>query len=219
MSKIKLVWITPDIEQVIIYQARASNPENQKNKNIVNLIKSCIKNNHWSVFEMGSMSVEINTTRDISKQIIRHRSFSFQEFSQRYADVNLIQKDIPIEELIREARTQDPKNRQNSIKSDDYDLNYWWKLAQQRQIQNSIELYNHALKMGIAKELARVLLPEGLTTTRLYMAGNIRNWIHYVSVRAGNGTQKEHMDIANEIKNLMYEQMPNISEAAFGNRE
>lgn len=205
--KVKLIHITPDVENVISYCARVSNPKNQSNYNTASkLLKYCIKHKHWSIFEMGSMCIEIETSRAIAAQILRHRSFSFQEWSQRYSDSSTLGF-----ELYR-ARRQDAKNRQNSID----DLNPLvagsFELAQQFLYNTSKVLYKGFLKMGVAKESARFLLPLN-TSTRFYMHGNIRSWLHFIELRTGNGTQKEHMEIAEECKKIFIKEMPNISEA------
>jgi thymidylate synthase (FAD) len=183
------------INDLVAYCARVSNPSNQTNTETADkLIKYLIKHKHWSPLEMVSMTLEIETTRDIARQILRHRSFSFQEFSQRYADPT---KDLDF--VTREARLQDPKNRQNSISEgvDPY-IQYGWETVQNNMIKTAKEAYNWAIQNGIAKEQARAVLPEGLTVSRMYMSGTLRSWIHYIQLRAANGTQKEHMDIAVE---------------------
>ena len=181
-----------DCKDLIAYAARVSNPDNQMNKESAQkLLGYLIKHKHWSPFEMASACIEINTTRDIARQILRHRSFSFQEFSQRYAN--------PIEELqfvTREARMQDNKNRQNSIEVDDEDLQLHWEREQRRVIWMCKQVYQQAIKKGIAKEVARAVLPEGLTQSRLYMNGTIRSWIHFIELRSANGTQKECQEVA-----------------------
>jgi thymidylate synthase (FAD) len=182
-----------DIQELIAYCARVSNPSNQTNEETSERLLSYLaKHQHWSPFEMVSACIEIETTRDIARQILRHRSFSFQEFSQRYAD--------PTEDLgfvTRDARLQDTKNRQNSIELDsESELHHDWTSKQQEVIDKSIETYNWAIKQGIAKEQARAVLPEGLITSRMYMNGTIRSWIHFIELRSGNGTQKECQDIA-----------------------
>jgi thymidylate synthase (FAD) len=181
-----------EIEDLVSFCARVSNPSNQYNLETADkLIKYLIKHQHWSPLEMVSVCLEITTTRDIARQILRHRSFSFQEFSQRYADPT---KELDFE--IREARLQDTKNRQNSIESDDRELNKMWQSKQREIISAAKEAYVWAISNGIAKEQARALLPEGLTVSRLYMNGTLRSWIHYIMLRASNGTQKEHAEIA-----------------------
>ena len=179
-------------QELVAFCARVSNPSNQLNtETSEKLIKYLIKNAHWSPLEMVSACLEIETTRDIARQILRHRSFSFQEFSQRYAN--------PVKDLefvTREARLQDLKNRQNSIETDDEEITNIWIKKQEDLIENAKETYNWAIKNGIAKEQARAVLPEGNTVSRMYMNGTLRSWIHYIELRSGNGTQKEHMDIA-----------------------
>ena len=179
-------------QELVAYCARVSNPANQLNtETSENLIKYLIKHQHWSPLEMASACLEIETTRDIARQILRHRSFSFQEFSQRYADPT---KDLQFE--FREARLQDPKNRQNSIATDDKTLNNVWWIKQRDLSNQALETYKWAIENGIAKEVARAVLPEGLTMSRMYMNGTLRSWIHYIQLRSANGTQKEHMEIA-----------------------
>ena len=179
-------------QELVAFCARVSNPSNQLNtETSEKLIKYLIKNAHWSPLEMVSACLEIETTRDIARQILRHRSFSFQEFSQRYAN--------PVKDLefvTREARLQDPNNRQNSIENDDKEISDTWIEKQENLIKNAKETYNWAIENGIAKEQARAVLPEGNTVSRMYMNGTLRSWIHYIELRSGNGTQKEHMDIA-----------------------
>jgi thymidylate synthase (FAD) len=190
------------------YVARVSNPQNQENPNVAGLLKYCIKHNHWSVFEQAHMSLEIETNRGIAAQVLRHRSFTFQEFSQRYADTNLITERIPIPEL----RRQDTKNRQNSTD----DLGDYVKLKFQAEIaelfEHSNNLYKRMLEAGVAKECARFVLPLA-TPTRIYMTGSVRSWIHYIDLRSAHGTQKEHMDIANACKQVFIEQFPICAEA------
>lgn len=200
----KLIWITPDAEQMISDCARVSNPANQ-GMPPGKLLNYCVRNNHWSVFEMANACIEINTSRDIARQILRHRSFSFQEFSQRYAEVGA----LPEVEL-REARLQDTKNRQNSYSVDDQYLQSFWNALQADVESVAIKAYKQALEKGIAKEVARAVLPEGLTPSRMYMNGTIRSWMHYVQLRTGNGTQKEHVEIAKQIKQILAEKLPNI---------
>ena len=202
---VSLVWITPNAEQLIGFCARVSNPTNQDNPDVAGLLRYCVKNSHWSVFEMASACLEINAPRDISRQIIRHRSFSFQEFSQRYADVS----SLPFSGY-REARLQDTKNRQNSIVTDDTELVNAWE-ERQANLLTAIEgNYKWAIANGIAKECARVILPEGLTPSRIYMSGTIRSWLHFLQVRQGNGTQKEHVEIANKIADVLRKELPII---------
>ena len=191
---------------LIAYTARVSNPANQNNTQTApRLLKYLIREQHWSPFEMVHMTLEIKTTRDIARQILRHRSFSFQEFSQRYAEATGFET--------REARLQDEKNRQNSVETDDKKLQEWWQM-QQKKVQGQAELaYKDALKKGIAKEQARALLPEGMTQSTLYMAGSLRSWIHYCELRRGNGTQKEHMEVAEKCWDIIGVHFPDIVEA------
>ena len=205
---VKLVSITPDAEATMGYVARVSNPANQENPNVAGLLKYCIKHNHWSVFEQSFMTLEIETTRAIAAQILRHRSFTYQEFSQRYADSSLLAEKIPLPEL----RRQDTKNRQNSI--DDLDPFIVQRLEMQMQtlFDSSMALYQQMLEAGVAKECARNVLPL-CTPTRIYMSGSCRSWIHYINLRSANGTQKEHMDIANACKKVFTEQFPVVAEA------
>ena len=205
---VKLVSVTPDAEQTMAYVARVSNPANQENENYAGLLRYCIKHNHWSVFEQSFMTLEIETTRAIAAQILRHRSFTFQEFSQRYADSSLLSKAIPLPEL----RRQDTKNRQNSI--DDLDQDTIDLLTRQMDtlFSSSMALYQQMLDRGVAKECARNVLPL-CTPTRIYMSGSCRSWIHYINLRSANGTQKEHMDIANACKEVFKEQFPVVAEA------
>lgn len=197
-------------EQFIAYAARVSNPANQLNNMTADrLVAYLIKNRHWSPFEMVSMTVEIETTRDIGRQILRHRSFSFQEFSQRYASVESLGDMFEF----REARLQDEKNRQNSIAVDDKELQEFWNMAQSDVASLAEHYYTLALRAGIAKEQARALLPEGLTRTRMYMSGTLRSFIHYCDLRCGNGTQLEHMEVADGIYKILEEQFPNIAKA------
>ena len=204
---VKLVSITPDAEKTMAYIARVSNPSNQDNENFAGLLRYCIKHQHWSVFEQSSMTLEIETTRGLAAQILRHRSFTFQEFSQRYADSNLL-GEIELPEL----RRQDTKNRQNSI--DDLDPTVVEKLEKQMNtlFSSSLALYNQMLESGVAKECARFVLPLA-TPTRLYMTGSCRSWVHYINLRSAHGTQKEHMDIAEACRKVFTEQFPSVSEA------
>ena len=206
-KKVKLISVTPDAEKHIAYVARVSNPKNQNNENFAGLLKYCIKHGHWSIFEQSFMTLEIETTRGIAAQILRHRSFTYQEFSQRYADSNLL-GDIELPEL----RRQDTKNRQNSI--DDLDPEVIEKLNKQMNtlFSSALSLYNQMLEKGVAKECARFVLPLA-TPTRIYMSGSARSWIHYINLRSGHGTQKEHMDIANECKSIFVEQFPSVAQA------
>lgn len=203
---VKLISVTPDVEKTIAYCARVSNPKNQDNTNSSKLLKYCIDHGHWSIFEMANMVLEINTSRGLAAQILRHRSFSFQEFSQRYADTSLLDEEIPIFEL----RRQDDKNRQNSIDDVDKMLKMKFNVLIREHFAKSKSLYDAMIKEGIAKECARFVLPLA-TPTKLYMSGSIRSWIHYIQLRSGHGTQKEHIDIANQCKSIFTEQFPNIS--------
>ena len=207
MEKVKVVSVTPDAEKTMAYIARVSNPANQENDNFSGLLKYCIQHEHWSVFEQSSMTLEIETTRAIAAQILRHRSFTFQEFSQRYAKSNELGK-IELPQL----RRQDKKNRQNSI--DDLDPFVQQNLeAQMITLFSSCQsLYNQMIEEGVAKECARMVLPL-CTPTRIYMTGSCRSWIHYINLRSSHGTQKEHMDIANECRKVFIDQFPVVSEA------
>lgn len=197
------------VEDLTAYIARVSNPANQNNKETsTRLLRYLIKNSHWSPFEMVSLTMEINTTRDIARQILRHRSFSFQEFSQRYADPT---KDLGF--TTRDARLQDTKNRQNSVDVDDMQLQNEWHRAQQRVLFAVEREYKWAIQNGIAKEQARAVLPEGLTISRMYMAGTLRSWIHFCQLRMGNGTQKEHAIVAKQCWNIICENFPSINQA------
>ena len=204
---VKLISITPDAEKTMAYIARVSNPSNQDNEKYAGLLKYCIKHNHWSVFEQSTMTLEIETTRAIAAQILRHRSFTFQEFSQRYAQTNYL-GDIELPEL----RRQDQKNRQNS--TDDLDPNVIDTLNKQMQtlFDSSLALYNQMIELDVAKECARMVLPL-CTPTRIYMTGSCRSWIHYINLRSAHGTQKEHMDIAKECQKVFIKQFPAVSEA------
>ena len=198
------VHFVENMTELVAFCARVSNPSNQNNKETSEkLIRYLIKNAHWSPLEMVSMYLEIETTRDIARQILRHRSFSFQEFSQRYADPT---QDLDF--VIREARLQDEKNRQNSIETDDKMLQIEWERAQKRVIFTAKKEYEWAIKNGIAKEQARAVLPEGLTVSRLYMNGTLRSWIHYIQLRSANGTQKEHMEIAKACAGVIAKVFP-----------
>jgi thymidylate synthase (FAD) len=215
MSNVKLVGVTQPIsieaftpcsaEQLIAYCARVSNPANQDNPDSERLLKYLVKNKHWSPFEMVHVIMEIQTTRDIGRQILRHRSFSFQEFSQRYAAVQ--EMSVP-----REARWQDDKNRQNSIEifNDEMGITDTWHDMQKALIEHAQENYEWAINNGIAKEVARSVLPEGLTMSRMYMSGSLRSWIHYCELRMANGTQKEHRIIAEQCWNVIVEQFPSL---------
>ena len=206
LSKPSAITDCKTAADLIAYTARVSNPSNQNNTATApKLLRYLIREQHWSPFEMVHMTMEIKTTRDIARQILRHRSFSFQEFSQRYA--------VATEFETREARLQDEKNRQNSVETDDRDLNEWWQM-QQKKVQGQADLaYKDALEKGIAKEQARALLPEGLTQSTLYMSGTLRSWIHYCELRRGNGTQKEHSLIADKCWDIIGVHFPDIVEA------
>ena len=190
------------------YVARVSNPANQENPNVAGLLKYCIKHNHWSVFEQSFMTLEISTTRAIAAQILRHRSFTYQEFSQRYADSSLLSNTIPLPEL----RRQDTKNRQNSIDDLDPFLVQSYELQMQTLFSSAMNLYHQMLDNGVAKECARNVLPL-CVPTKIYMSGSCRSWIHYITLRSANGTQKEHMDVANACKEIFCEQFPVVAEA------
>jgi len=212
---VKLIGVTAPFaghnsaEDLIVYMARVSNPSNQSMiKGDEKLIRYLIKNQHWSPMEMVHVVMEINTTRDIARQILRHRSFSFQEFSQRYAD--------PTRELsfeLREARLQDTKNRQNSIETDDNELRSEWSIKQMSVVAEAKKAYEWAIENGIAKEQARAVLPEGNTQSRLYMSGTLRSWIHYCQLRMANGTQKEHIEVATDCWKIIAEKFPNVAAA------
>lgn len=211
--KVELIAVSkPEIdgintaEELIVYCARVSNPSNQvNNQNVDKLIRYCIKNQHWSIFEMVSITISISTTRDIARQILRHRSFSFQEFSQRYADPT---KDLGFD--LREARLQDTKNRQNSIETENTELQSEWQIKQINLITEAKKAYDWAIEKGIAKEQARAVLPEGNTQSRMYMNGSLRSWIHYCQLRMANGTQKEHMEVAKACWNIIADKFPNV---------
>ena len=207
-DQVKLVSVTPDAEKHMAYCARVSNPNNQENDKFSGLLKYCINHQHWSIFEQATMTLEINTTRGIAAQILRHRSFTYQEFSQRYADSSLLADDIPLPEL----RRQDTKNRQNSIDDIDPFTRQRYEILIQKHFREAMDLYREMLDEGIAKECARFVLPLA-TPTRLYMTGSVRSWIHYIDLRSANGTQKEHMDIANACKCIFVCQFPAVSEA------
>jgi thymidylate synthase (FAD) len=212
MTDVKFIGITKpeiegitNIEEFIAYVARVSNPSNQANNETSGkLLKYLIKNKHWSPFEMASMVLEINTTRDIARQILRHRSFSFQEFSQRYGVVNGF--------TMREGRMQDTKNRQNSLEVNDEWLEHEWQSRQKFLLEHIQDTYVWALKKGVAKEQARCVLPEGMTTSRMYMSGTIRSWIHYIDIRADKATQKEHREVAELAKAILLEQLPSLKD-------
>tara|TARA_R100001463_G_scaffold61076_1_gene113787 strand:+ start:389 stop:1024 length:636 start_codon:yes stop_codon:yes gene_type:complete len=205
---VKLISVTPDAEKMMGYVARVSNPSNQENPKVAGLLKYCVKHQHWSVFEQSFMTLEIETTRGLAAQILRHRSFTFQEFSQRYADSSLLGEKIPLPEL----RRQDTKNRQNSIDDIDPFVQQKYEMLMQDHFRDAMALYQTMLDEGIAKECARFILPLA-TPTRLYMSGSCRSWIHYITLRSANGTQKEHMDIAEACKNVFIEQFPTVAES------
>jgi thymidylate synthase (FAD) len=205
---VKLISVTPDAEKTMAYVARVSNPNNQENPNYAKLLGYCIKHNHWSVFEQAFMTLEIETTRGLAAQILRHRSFTYQEFSQRYADSSLLGDKIPMFDL----RRQDTKNRQNSIDDVDAFTRQEFEIKIRKHFDDAMTLYQSMLDMGIAKESARFVLPLA-TPTRLYMSGSVRSWAHYITLRSANGTQKEHMDIAEACKKIFVEQFPTCAEA------
>jgi len=207
-EQVKLISVTPDAEKTMGYVARVSNPANQENPKVAGLLKYCVKHQHWSVFEQAFMTLEIETTRGIAAQILRHRSFTYQEFSQRYADSSLLGDSIPLFDL----RRQDTKNRQNSIDDIDDSVKQEFESKIRKHFDDSMVLYQSMLDMGIAKECARFVLPLA-TPTRIYMSGSCRSWIHYITLRSANGTQKEHMDIADACKKIFMEQFPTVSEA------
>lgn len=211
MSNVKVVWATQDAEEAVAYCARVSNPENQHAQETApKLLKYLIKHKHWSPFEMANVCMEIETTRDIARQILRHRSFSFQEFSQRYAAVQGFE--------MSEVRLQDTRNRQNSIEVGDSDLHGWWFNAQKRIRDDAEFVYNAALAKGIAKEQARKLLPEGMTMSKMYMNGTLRSWLHYVDIRCDKATQKEHREVAEKCRDELTKLFPNVMEAFNANR-
>jgi len=205
---VKLVSVTPDAEKTMGYVARVSNPNNQDNPKVAGLLSYCIKHGHWSVFEQAHMTVEIETTRGLAAQVLRHRSFTFQEFSQRYADVSYIREDIPLPEL----RRQDDKNRQNSIDDVDPEKVEQFNKEMRAHFDHSIDLYKKMLHAGIAKECARFVLPLA-TPTRIYMTGSVRSWIHYIDLRSAHGTQKEHMELVENVRSVFKEQFPIVSQA------
>ena len=208
MSKVELISLTPDAEKTMAYIARVSNPSNQKNEDYSKLLSYCIKNEHWSVFEQSFMTLQIETNRGIAAQILRHRSFTFQEFSQRYADASMLIEEIPLPEL----RRQDQKNRQNSIDDVDLEIVEKFNNLMRAHFDEGIDIYKEMLDSGIAKECARFVLPLA-TPTRLYMTGSVRSWIHYIDLRSAHGTQKEHMDLVEEIKAVFCKQFPTVSQA------
>lgn len=207
-NKVCVVSVTPDAEKTMGYIARVSNPSNQDNENVAGLLKYCIKHNHWSVFEQAHMTLEINTTRAIAAQILRHRSFTFQEFSQRYADSSLLGDEIPLPQL----RRQDTTNRQKSIDDLDPFVRQKFEIWMQYHFKQTMEVYQEMLAAGVAKECARMILPMA-TPTRIYMTGSVRNWIHYIELRTGHGTQHEHMEIAELCKRHFICQFPTIAQA------
>ena len=205
---VKLISVTPDAEKMMAYVARVSNPNNQENPNYAKLLGYCIKHNHWSVFEQAFMTLELETTRGVAAQVLRHRSFTYQEFSQRYADSSMLADQIPMFDL----RRQDTKNRQNSIDDIDPFVKQEFEIKIRRHFDEAMTLYQSMLDMGIAKECARFVLPLA-TPTRMYMSGSVRSWIHYITLRSANGTQKEHMEIAEACKKIFVEQFPTCAEA------
>ena len=204
-NKVCLISVTPDAEKTMGYIARVSNPKNQDNPNVAGLLSYCIKHQHWSVFEQAHLTLEINTTRAMAAQILRHRSFTFQEFSQRYAAV---EKEIPVPDL----RRQDDKNRQNSIDDVPQEEKYFLQGRIAQYFNEGVDLYKELLRLGIAKECAIMVLPLS-TPTKIYMTGSVRSWIHYIDLRSAHGTQKEHMDIANACKKVFMCQFPIVSKA------
>jgi len=207
-ESVKLISVTPNAERHIAYCARVSNPKNQSNQGFEGLIKYCIKNQHWSIFEHAFLTVEINTSLAIATQILRHRSFTFQQFSQRYADSTELQLEIPVPDL----RRQDTKNRQNSTDDLGSDLKETMSLMIKKHFEESLNIYNLLLAQGVAKECARFVLPQA-TQTRLYMSGSIRSWIHYIDLRSAHGTQAEHKEIAEAIRCIFTCEFPTISSA------
>ncbi len=205
---VKLVTVTPKAEEMMGYVARVSNPKNQDNPKVAGLLGYCIKHGHWSVFEQAHMTLEIETTRGLAAQILRHRSFTYQEFSQRYADSSMLAETIPLPEL----RRQDDKNRQNSIDDLDRFVVQDFQLEMQKHFTEGMKLYKDMLDAGVAKECARFVLPLA-TPTKLYMTGSVRSWIHYINLRSAHGTQKEHMQIAENCRSIFNEQFPIVSEA------
>jgi thymidylate synthase (FAD) len=202
---VKLIWSTPSGEELVAYMARVSNSDNQDNKDTApKLLKYLMKHKHWSPFEMVNICMEINTTRDIARQILRHRSFSFQEFSQRYAEV--------VDWSAGEVRMQDDKNRQNSLPTQDRELQRWWDEQQVATWKLATNAYKAAIGMGVAKEVARKVLPEGLTMSRMYMNGTLRSWLHYIDIRCDESTQKEHREIAEQCKVVLSSLYPSLFE-------
>jgi len=205
---VKLISVTPDAEKMMAYVARVSNPNNQENPNYAKLLGYCIKHNHWSVFEQAFMTLELGTTRGVAAQVLRHRSFTYQEFSQRYADSSMLADQIPMFDL----RRQDTKNRQNSIDDIDPFVKQEFEIKIRRHFDEAMVLYQSMLDAGVAKECSRFVLPLA-TPTRIYMSGSCRSWIHYINLRTANGTQKEHMDLAEGCKKVFIEQFPTCAEA------
>ena len=205
---VKLVTVTPKAEETMGYVARVSNPKNQDNPKVAGLLGYCIKHGHWSVFEQAHLTVEIETTRGLAAQILRHRSFTYQEFSQRYADSSMLGKEIPLPEL----RRQDDKNRQNSIDDIDLLMVQDFNTKMQKHFVDGMKLYKEMLDAGVAKECARFVLPLA-TPTRLYMTGSVRSWVHYIDLRSAHGTQKEHMDVAEGVRKIFSEQFPVVAQA------
>ena len=205
---VKLISVTPDAEKMMAYVARVSNPNNQENPNYAKLLGYCIKHNHWSVFEQAFMTLELETTRGVAAQVLRHRSFTYQEFSQRYADSSMLADQIPMFDL----RRQDTKNRQNSIDDIDPFVKQEFEIKIRRHFDEAMVLYQSMLDAGVAKECSRFVLPLA-TPTRIYMSGSCRSWIHYINLRTANGTQKEHMDLAEDCKKVFIEQFPTCAEA------
>ena len=208
---VKLISVTPDAEKMMAYVARVSNPKNQTNENYAKLLGYCIKHNHWSVFEQAFMTLELETTRGVAAQVLRHRSFTYQEFSQRYADSSMLANQVPMFDL----RRQDTKNRQNSIDDIDPFVKQEFEIKIRRHFDEAMVLYQSMLDAEIAKECSRFVLPLA-TPTRIYMSGSCRSWIHYIALREKSGTQKEHMDIAKECKKIFVEQFPTCAEALGG---
>jgi thymidylate synthase (FAD) len=207
-SPVRLISVTPEAEKTMGYVARVSNPNNQENPKVAGLLSYCIKHNHWSVFEQAFMTLEISTTRAIAAQILRHRSFTYQEFSQRYADSSLLAEKLPLFDL----RRQDTKNRQNSIDNIDAFTKQELEITIQRHFDSAMSIYRQMLDLGIAKECARMVLPLA-TPTKIYMSGSVRSWIHYIDLRSAHGTQKEHMIIAEACRDIFKEQFPIVAEA------
>ena len=207
-EEVKLISVTPDAEKTMAYVARVSNPKNQDNEKFAGLLGYCIKHGHWYVFEQAHMTVEINTTRGLASQILRHRSFTYQEFSQRYADSSLLGESIPLPEL----RRQDLKNRQNSTDDLDPLVVQDFNSKMHKHFVDGMKLYKEMLEGGVAKECARFVLPLA-TPTRLYMTGSVRSWIHYITLRSAHGTQKEHMNLVENVRSIFTEQFPTVAEA------